>query len=83
VGGHEVSGTVTLECPAGPGDIPVTLSSTRPGTAAPSPSLLVMPAGSRTASFAVMTAPPLATVRLSIKARANDLTKANALTVTP
>jgi hypothetical protein len=35
VGGGSVTGTVALQCPAGPGDILVTLSSSHPSVATP------------------------------------------------
>jgi hypothetical protein len=83
VGGGAVAGTVTLECPAAPGDITVALSSTKPAAAAPADASITVPAGARTAPFAVATTPVTVLTKPSIRARANGVTKAKTLAVTP
>jgi len=83
VGGADVAGLVTLECPANPADITVTLWSTRPGVAAPDVAEVVVPQGAQTGPVTVTTFPVTAVTKASIKARANDVTKAKVLAVTP
>lgn len=82
-GGGDVAGTVTLECPAEPADITVTLWSTKPGAAEPDVTTLVVPRGSQSAGFEVTTYPVPVITKPSIKAKANDVTKAKVLVVTP
>jgi hypothetical protein len=83
VGGTDAAGTVLLECSAGPGDITVTLWSTKPGAAVPDVTELVVPQGAPSAGFGVTTFPVGVVAKPSIKARANGVTKARALVVTP
>jgi len=83
VGGTPVSGAVKLECKAGPGPITVTLSSSKPATAAPSPGNVTIPVGMTSAPFVVTTVPVAAIVKAAIKATANGVTKSKTLTVKP
>jgi hypothetical protein len=83
VGGTDAVGTVVLECPAGPDDVSVTVWSAKPGVAVPDVSTIVVPEGSSSGEFGVTTFPVAVPTKASIKARANDVTKAKALTVTP
>jgi hypothetical protein len=52
--GDTVTGTVTLQAPAGPAGVTVTFTSSN-GSVAPAPSTLVIPAGQTSASFNVTT----------------------------
>ena len=83
IGGSPATGTITLECAAGPGPIEVTLWSTKPATAAPASASIVMPVGAIALQFTVTTVPVTATVKPAIKASANGVTKSKALTVQP
>jgi hypothetical protein len=81
-GGNSVAGTVTLECPAAPGDIVVTLSSTAPGIATPTVSQITIVAGQTTGSFTVSTTAGVSG-SATIKAKANNITKSKKLKVNP
>jgi uncharacterized repeat protein (TIGR03803 family) len=81
VGGSSVSGVVTLECAAGPGDIVVTLSSSKPAIASPAAPTVTVSFGARTAPFTVTTVPVGSTTKAAIKATANGVTKSKTLTV--
>jgi len=83
VGGSDAAGSVVLECPAAPDDITVTLWSTKPGVAVPDVSAIVVPEGSSSGDFGVTTFPVSVPTKASLKAKANDITKAKVLTVTP
>jgi hypothetical protein len=83
VGGATVSGIVALRCAAGPGDITVALSSTKPDIAAPTTATVTIPVGTNFLPFEVMTTPVTAETKASIKATANGVTKSNALVVRP
>jgi hypothetical protein len=83
VGGNNVTGTVTLERPAGPGSIVVTLSSNKPGVAAPTVTSITIPAGVKTGTFTVSTAQVAANTSVVITATANGVGKSATLTVTP
>jgi uncharacterized repeat protein (TIGR03803 family) len=83
VGGLPVSGMVTLECPAGPGDVLVALSSTNAAAAYPGSPTVSVPAGMKTASFSVTTLPVTTKTTVWIRAAANGVTKSRTLTVTP
>jgi len=61
----------------------VTLWSTKPGVAAPDVAEVVVPQGAQTGPVTVTTFPVTAVTKASIKARANDVTKAKVLAVTP
>jgi len=80
-GSLPATGTVTLEAPAAPGPITVTLSSNKPGVAKPAVSSLVVPAGSVTGGFGVNTFAVSASTTVSITAKANAISKSFALTV--
>jgi len=83
VGGNSVTGTVTLECPAAPGDIVVSLSSQNPAVANPTAASITIPQGQTTGAFTVATA-DVSTIRYAvIKAKANGITKHRKLTVHP
>src|SRR5205814_1298813 len=73
-GGNPVTGTVTLECPAGPGSITVTLSSSII-SAATVPANVVVPIGATSATFPVTTFAVAATTKPIIKATAAGVTK--------
>ena len=82
VGPRSVTGTVTLECPAAPWNIVVTLSSSNTAVANTVPSLRI-PAGSSTGTFTVTTADVSAVSYANIRATANGVWKAVRLTVNP
>jgi hypothetical protein len=81
--GRTATGTVTLEANAAPGDITVTLSSAKPEVAQPSVSLLVIPAGQQTGTFATTPEFVSASTTVSFTAAANGLSKKKSLTVKP
>ena len=83
VGGTAAAGTVALQCPAGPGDIVVTLASTKPFIAEPTTETILIPVGTQTFPFEVRTTPVFAPVDLAIKATANEVTKSRKLTLEP
>jgi hypothetical protein len=81
-GPSPATGTVTLECPAAPGNIVVTLTSGNPAVANVVPSIRV-PAGSATATFHVSTADVSAVSYATIRATASGVWKSVKLTVNP
>ncbi len=81
--GTVVSGTVTLECPAAPGPIVVSLTSSNPAVAAPATSSVTIPAGARSAPFSVRTFDVNASTPVSIYAWVFGVRKGATLTVTP
>jgi hypothetical protein len=81
VGPNTVTGTVTLECPAAPGNIVVTLASSNPLVAKPKVSSITIPAGTRSKTFLVTTANVSSTRSATIKATANGGTRSVVLTV--
>jgi hypothetical protein len=83
VGGNSVSGKVTLEAPAAPGSLTVSLSSSNPAVANPSVSSISIPAGSLTGTFTINTSHVSANTAVTIRATANGITKSKSLTVTP
>lgn len=83
VGGNNVSGTITLEAPAAPGSITVSLISTNPSVASPAVSSVTIPGGSLTGTFTVNTGHVAANTSVTIKATANGITRGKALTVVP
>ncbi|HUE89655.1 MAG TPA: hypothetical protein VMO26_26565 [Vicinamibacterales bacterium] len=83
VGGNGVTGTVTLECAAAPGDITVALSSKKPEVAQPAVPSLLFAAGTQTMTFQVDTSAVTANAIAKIAAKANGITKSKGLTVTP
>jgi len=82
-GGATVSGRIELECPAAPGSVVVTLSSSKPSAAAPTVSQFVMPAGATTASFSVRTSAVTVNTPVTIYATVFGTRKAGTVTVTP
>jgi hypothetical protein len=78
-----VSGVVTLECPAAPGAVAVTLTSTNPTVAAPTASSITLPAGATTGSFSVRTTAVSAETPVTIYAWVFGVRKGVTLTVTP
>jgi len=82
-GGNTVNGQVTLECAAAPGDIIVTLSSSKPAVASPTVTSLTIPAGSISATFTVNTNPVSVGTTVAIRAKASGITRSRKLTVTP
>ncbi|MFP5284297.1 MAG: hypothetical protein ACLGI9_01015, partial [Thermoanaerobaculia bacterium] len=82
VGPNSVTGTVTLECPAAPGNIIVTLTSGNPAVANPVPSVRV-PAGATSAPFHVSTSDVSVVSYANIRATANGVWKAVRLQVNP
>jgi hypothetical protein len=83
VGGTTVAGLVTLECPAGPGDIEVALTSTKAFIAEPTTDTIIIPVGLQTFPFEVRTTPVFAPVDVTVKATANGVTKSRKLTMAP
>lgn len=83
VGGNPVTGTVTLECAAAPGDITVLLASNKPGVAQPAVSSLLFTAGTKVMTFSINTTSVAASTTAKITAAANGITKSKNLTVTP
>lgn len=83
VGPDPVEGTVSLECPAAPADITVTLSTNAPGVASPSVPSLRFAVGEATKTFTVLTAEVLERRLATIKAAAPVSSKSVTLTVDP
>ena len=83
VGGTPTQGTVSLECPAGPDDIVVSLSSTMTLVAAIATPTVVVPKGARTATFDVTTFAVTTIAKPKIKGTANGVTKGKTLVVIP
>jgi hypothetical protein len=82
VGPSPATGTVTLECPAAPGNIVVTLTSGNTAVANVVPSIRV-PAGATSAPFHVSTADVSVVSYSNIRATANGVWKAVRLQVNP
>jgi probable HAF family extracellular repeat protein len=80
-GGASSAGKVTLECPAGPGDITVKLSSSN--AVAKLPSMVVVPMGATSADFTIDTTKVGAITKVLISANANGVTRSATLTVNP
>ena len=83
IGGTSVAGTVTLQCPAGPGDIVVSISSSIPSVAVPVAPTVVVPAGTQTWPFGVTTFPVDRQRLPTISVTANGISKGKTLTVNP
>lgn len=75
VGPNKATGTVTLELPAAPGNITVTLSSNNPSVASPAVTSIVIPAGVKSKTFTVNTADVLSPGSATLKATANGVFK--------
>ena len=82
-GGSDVTGTVTLECPAAPSNIVVSLSSSNSTVAAPAVSSITIPTGATTKTFTVHTTQVASTTSVIISATANGIGKSATLTVNP
>ncbi len=80
--GTIVSGTVTLECPAAPGPVVVSLTSGTPAVAAPVTSSITIPAGARSGTFSVRTFDVPSNTPVSIYAWVFGVRKGTTLTVT-
>lgn len=83
IGPGSVTGTVTLECDAAPGEITVALSSNVTGVARPDVAVVTIPAGTRTATFPITTEDVSTVSTANIKATANGISKSVTLTVQP
>jgi hypothetical protein len=83
VGGNAVAGTAKLECKAGPGPIAVDIASTNPTVANPTTARITVPVGVQTGAFVVTTSPVPASIRATVSATANGITKQKVLTVLP
>jgi hypothetical protein len=83
MGGTTAFGIVALECAAGPGAIPVTLTSSNAAVAAPATSSLVIPAGSTSQFFLVNTAAVTAVTPVTLAAVAGGFSQTAMLTVRP
>jgi hypothetical protein len=81
-GGKKTTAQVTLECPAAPGAITVTLTSSHPSIA-PVPTTLTIPAGASSATFTIKTTHVNANTQVTITATANGKSASRVLTVTP
>ncbi|HYE15964.1 MAG TPA: hypothetical protein VD968_16090, partial [Pyrinomonadaceae bacterium] len=81
-GGGVSVGTVTLECSAAPGDILVTLEATAPGAASVPPSMVV-PAGSKSATFSVTTKAVTSSRTVTVKATTGGVSVSASLIVDP
>jgi hypothetical protein len=83
VGGNPVVGTMTLQCPAAPGDIEVTLASKNPSIANPTVSHITIPFGTQVMTFDLTTTPVTRVYTPAISATANGVKRSRALTVSP
>jgi probable HAF family extracellular repeat protein len=83
VGGHAVTVTVTLEAPAAPGHIVVTLTSSNTATAHPTVGSITIQAGSQTGTFTIQTAATLVSKSATISASANGVAHSALLKVNP
>ena len=82
-GPNPVLGTVTLECPAGAGGVPVTLTSSSTAVARPAAPSFTVPAGATTGTFQVLTTDVAVVGYANIRATASGVWKAVKLTVQP
>ena len=82
-GGTTVGGSVRLECPAAPGPVAVTLTSSNPAAAQPTLPGITLAAGTFTGSFAVRTSPVTSETTVTIYAWVFGVRKGVTLTVTP
>jgi beta-propeller repeat-containing protein len=83
VGGSVVNGQVSLECPAGPSPITVSLSTSNASAATVSPTDLVIPSGASVGSFQVSTTQVQLETHAEIHASANGLGAGAILTLIP
>jgi hypothetical protein len=83
-GGTSATGAVTLECPAAPGQIVVTLTTNRPDVAFPVPATLTIPSGSTRATFVLFTVGGgTSSQSVTLTATANGVSANTSLTVNP
>jgi hypothetical protein len=82
-GGTMVSGVVTLECPAAPGAVAVSFTSSNAAVAAATVPSITVPAGATTGSFAVRTSAVSSETSVTIYAWVFGVRKGVTLTVTP
>ncbi|MDX1931850.1 MAG: PA14 domain-containing protein [Capsulimonadales bacterium] len=82
-GGSQATGTITLEAPAAPGEITVTLSSANPGLASPAVTSVTIPAGSTTGTFKVNTTAVTTATSVTMSATTPGKTKTAPLNITP
>lgn len=82
-GGRTVSGSVNLECEASPGPILAELDSSMPEIAYPAVPSIVIPAGTQSAPFSVLTTPVATKATPSIQGTANGISASAQLTVSP
>lgn len=82
-GPGRVSGTVVLECAAGPSAIEVRLASSSPAVAWPNETSFSIPVGATTGRFTVSAADVETLTTVSIRATASGVTKSAVLTVQP
>jgi hypothetical protein len=83
VGGNPSVGTMTLQCPAAPGDIEVTLASKNASVAKPTVSRITIPFGTQVMTFDLTTTPVTRVHYPAISATANGVKRSRPLTVTP
>jgi hypothetical protein len=74
---------MTLQCPAAPGDIEVTLASSNPSVASPTVSHVTIPFGTQVMPFDLMTTPVTRVYTPAISATANGVKRSRPLTVNP
>jgi hypothetical protein len=82
VGGQTTVGLVTLDRPAGPGDVVVTLTSSAP-TVAVAPAVVVVPAGATSVTFSIATFPVIAPTSLTLTSAGPGGVRTAALQVLP
>jgi YVTN family beta-propeller protein len=83
LGGKKAEGRVTLEAPAAPGGIAVTLTSSHPTLASPVVTRLVVPAGEMSATFTIDTAAVTEIRRVTLTAEASGTSTSAVLTLKP
>jgi probable HAF family extracellular repeat protein len=82
-GGTTVTGIVTLECPAVPGAIAVSFTSSNPAVAAATVPNITIPSGATSGAFSVRTSAVSSETTVTLYAWVFGVRKAVALTVTP
>jgi uncharacterized repeat protein (TIGR01451 family) len=80
-GPNEVTGTITLTCPAPSGGLAVRLTTSNSAIARPKVSTVTIPAGAKTGTFTVITADVSKVNYVTISAGANAIAKSVRLTV--
>jgi probable HAF family extracellular repeat protein len=82
-GGTSVSASIVLECPAVPGAIAVSLTSSNASVAAPTQSSITIPVGATTGSFAIKTSAVTVNTPVTINVWVFGVRKSATLTITP